>query len=70
MFLYKKQNSINEIPDYSDSWETIGIDLLHRKYKFEFTNSEKQLLKNMLKQGPPPLHTRRKVNFNIINISK
>ena len=62
MFLYKKQKSLNDIPENSDSWETIGIDLLHRKYKFEFTSSEKQLLKDMLKQGPPPLHTRRKVN--------
>ncbi len=62
MFLYKKQKSLNDIHENSDSWETIGIDLLHRKYKFEFTSSEKQLLKDMLKQGPPPLHTRRKVN--------
>ena len=42
-----------------------GINILHRKYKFEFTPSEKELLKNMLKENPPPLHTRRKVsNFN------
>ena len=61
MFPYKKRKSSKEIKLNPDSWETIGIDLLHRKYKFEFTNSEKQLLKQMLKQSPPPLHTRRKV---------
>ena len=63
MFPYKKRNSLEQIQTNSDTWETIGIDLLHRKYKFEFTPSEKQLLKNMLKQSPPPLHTRRKVIF-------
>ena len=63
MFLYKKRNYLDIINPNLDSWETIGIDLLHRKYKFEFSSSEKQLLKDMLKQSPPPLHTRRKV-FN------
>ena len=63
MFLYKKRNSLDIINPNLDSWETIGIDLLYRKYKFEFSSSEKQLLKDMLKQSPPPLHTRRKV-FN------
>jgi len=61
MFPYKKWNALEEIQTNSDTWETIGIELLHRKYKFEFTPSEKQLLKNMLKQAPPPLLTRRKV---------
>ena len=66
MLSFKKQDSFHEISENIDSWETIGIELLHRKYKFEFTSSEKQLLRNMLKQGPPPLHTRRKVNFKYI----
>ena len=72
MFLYKRRSSSQEIQVNSDTWETIGIDLLHRKYKFEFTPSEKQLLKHMLKQAPPPLHTRRKVIFkiNIIKLLK
>ena len=61
MFLYKRRNSLDVINPNLNSWETIGIELLHRKYKFEFTNSEKQLLKELLKQSPPPLHTRRKV---------
>ena len=61
MLSYRKRTSFSDILEKTDSWETIGIELLHRKYKFEFTSSEKQLLKNMLKQAPPPLHTRRKV---------
>ncbi len=65
MFPYKKRKSSKEIKLNPDSWETIGIDLLHRKYKFEFTKEEKDLLKSMLKQSPPPLHTRRKVRFSI-----
>ena len=64
MLSYRKRTSFSDILEKTDSWETIGIALLHRKYKFEFTNSEKQLLKQMLKQSPPPLHTRRKVRFN------
>ena len=63
MISYRKRTSFSDILEKTDSWETIGIELLHRKYKFEFTSSEKQLLKNMLKQAPPPLHTRRKVIF-------
>ena len=63
MLSYRKRTSFSDILEKTDSWETIGIELLHRKYKFEFTSSEKQLLKNMLKQAPPPLHTRRKVIF-------
>ena len=66
MISYRKRTSFSDILEKTDSWETIGIELLHRKYKFEFTSSEKQLLRNMLKQGPPPLHTRRKVNFKYI----
>ena len=64
MLSYRKRTSFSDILEKTDSWETIGIELLHRKYKFEFTLFEKELLKNMLKNSPPPLHTRRKVRFN------
>jgi hypothetical protein len=64
MLSYRKRTSFSDILEKTDSWETIGIELLHRKYKFEFTPFEKELLKNMLKNSPPPLHTRRKVRFN------
>ena len=64
MLSYRKRTSFSDILEKTDSWETIGIELLHRKYKFEFTPLEKELLKNMLKNSPPPLHTRRKVRFN------
>ena len=64
MISYRKRTSFSDILEKTDSWETIGIELLHRKYKFEFTPFEKELLKNMLKNSPPPLHTRRKVRFN------
>ena len=64
MLSYRKRTSFSDILEKTDSWETIGIELLHRKYKFEFTPFEKELLKNMLKNSPTPLHTRRKVRFN------
>jgi hypothetical protein len=64
MLSYRNRTSFSDILEKTDSWETIGIELLHRKYKFEFTPFEKELLKNMLKNSPPPLHTRRKVRFN------
>ena len=64
MLSYRKRTSFSDILEKTDSWETIGKELLHRKYKFEFTPFEKELLKNMLKNSPPPLHTRRKVRFN------
>ena len=64
MLSYRKRTSFSDILEKTDSWETIGIELLHRKYKFEFTQFEKELLKNMLKNSPPPLHTRRKVRLN------
>ena len=64
MLSYRKRTSFSDILEKTDSWETIGIELLHRKYKFEFTPFEKELLKNMLKNSPPPLNTRRKVRFN------
>ena len=64
MLSYRKRTSFSDILEKTDSWETIGIELLHRKYKFEFTPFEKELLKNMLKNSPSPLHTRRKLRFN------
>jgi hypothetical protein len=45
----------------NQNWDTIGIELLHQKYKHEFTTEEKELIRNMLKKGPPPLQFRRKV---------
>ena len=64
--LIRRKSSAKDVPKpIAASWDIEGINILHRKYKFEFTPSEKQLLKNMLKENPPPLHTRRKVsNFN------
>ena len=52
----------NEIDEINNIWETKGLELLHQKFKHEFSSSEKQLLKNMLKESPPPLQYRRKVN--------
>ena len=43
--------------------EIKGLELLHQKYKYDFTLSEKQLIKNMLKESPPPIQYRRKVNI-------
>ena len=45
----------------NQNWDTIGIELLHQKFKHEFTPEEKELIRNMLKKGPPPLQFRRKV---------
>ena len=60
--LIRRKSSAKDVPKpIPASWDIEGINILHRKYKFEFTPSEKELLKNMLKQTPPPLHTRRKV---------
>ncbi len=60
--LIRRKSSAKDVPKpIPASWDIEGINILHRKYKFEFTPSEKELLKNMLKQIPPPLHTRRKV---------
>ena len=44
------------------TWETFGDELFYRKNKFEFSNEEKTLIKNLLKQSPPPLQYRRKVS--------
>ena len=49
-------------------WDTIGLELLHQKYKHDFSPSEKESIKNMLKESPPPLQYRQKVN-NIINLA-
>ena len=66
---FNKFNSQEE----SQNWNTIGIELLHQKYKHEFTPEEKELIINMLKDGPPPLQFRRKVrklfNFQLWLIS-
>ena len=60
-----KRNSFQGVSEIKGNWDTIGIELLHQKYKHDFTDSEKQLIKNMLKEGPPPLQSRRKVSNNI-----
>ena len=62
----RRKTSKKEIPQIIPlSWDIDGINILHPKYKFEFTPSEKELLKKMLKESPPPLHCRRKVRkFN------
>jgi len=58
----RRKTSKKEIPQIiPPSWDIDGINILHPKYKFEFTLTEKELLKNMLKESPPPLHSRRKV---------
>ena len=63
--LIRRKSSAKDVPKpIPASWDIEGINILHRKYKFEFTPFEKELLKNMLKNSPPPLHTRRKVRFN------
>ena len=65
MFTRKKENSFNEVSQIKGNWETIGLELLHQKYKHDFSFSEKCLIKNMLKECPPPLQYRRKVNIYI-----
>lgn len=62
MFTRKKENSLNEVSQIKGNWETIGLELLHQKYKHDFTPSEKESIKNMLKDGPPPLQYRQKVS--------
>ena len=56
-FLFPSNNT-----DLKNDWETIGLELLYRKDKFEFTTSEKEHIKKMLKESPPPLQYRRKVS--------
>jgi hypothetical protein len=65
MISNKKQNSSKESDEKINIWEIKGLELLHQKYKYDFTLSEKQLIKNMLKESPPPIQYRRKVNIYI-----
>jgi hypothetical protein len=51
----------NFTEEKNKNWDTIGMELLHQKFKHEFTPEEKELIRNMLKKGPPPLQFRRKV---------
>ena len=44
------------------TWETVGLELLFHKNKFEFTKAEKLLVKKLLLKSPPPLEYRRKVS--------
>ena len=46
-----------------NNWESKATEILHQKFKYNFTPSEKQLIKEMLKESPPPLQYRRKVNI-------
>ena len=61
----KEDNSSKENNEIINIWEVNGLELLHQKYKLDFSFSEKKLLKNMLKESPPPLQYRRKVNIHI-----
>ena len=63
MFSNNNVNHQKETNEIRDEWETLGLELLHQKYKYDFTPSEKQLIRNMLKLSPPPLQYRRKVSF-------
>ena len=61
----KNQNSSKELDEKINIWETKGLELLHQKFKYDFTSLEKQLIINMLNESPPPLQYRRKVNIYI-----
>ena len=65
MISEQKQNSSKEFDEKINIWEIKGLELLHQKFKYEFTLSEKQLIKKMLNESPPPIHYRRKVNIYI-----
>ena len=65
MLFNKRRNSTKEISEIKGNWDTIGFELLHQKCKHDFTPSEKESIKYMLKEGPPPLQYRRKVSFYI-----
>lgn len=65
MFFNNRRNSTKQISEIKGNWDTIGLELLHQKYKHDFTQSEKDSIKNMLKEGPPPIQYRRKVSFHI-----
>lgn len=58
-------DSSKENKEIRNIWEAKGLELLHQKYKHDFSFSEKCLIKNMLKKCPPPLQYRRKVNIYI-----
>ena len=60
--LNKRRKSIKEINAEKYNWETLGMELLHQKYKHDFTKEEKETIKKMLKQAPPPLQYRQKVS--------
>ena len=62
----KRRNSTKEVSEIKGNWDTIGLELLHQKYKYDFTQSEKESIKFMLKEGPPPLQYRQKVNIFFI----
>ena len=57
----RKRNSVKEVSEIKGNWETIGLELLHQKYKHDFTPSEINIIKDMLKEGPPPLQYRQKL---------
>ena len=59
----KRRKSTKEIKFAEKyNWETLGLELLHQKYKHNFTSEEKDIIKNMLKVAPPPLQYRQKVS--------
>ena len=59
----KRRKSTKEIKFAEKyNWEALGMELLHQKYKHDFTLEEKDLIKNMLKVAPPPLQYRQKVS--------
>ena len=64
MLSSENSNSPKIINEIKYSWEENGLELLHQKTKIYFTPSEKQLIKNMLKESPPPLQYRRRVIIN------
>jgi hypothetical protein len=64
MLSSENSNSPKIINEIKYSWEENGLELLHQKTKIDFTPSEKQLIKNMLKESPPPLQYRRRVIIN------
>ena len=56
--------SCNSIPEEEEiTWETVGDELFYYKDKFEFTEEEITLIKELLLKGPPPLQYRRKVSI-------
>jgi hypothetical protein len=57
----RKRNSVKEVSEIKGNWDTIGLELLHQKYKHDFTPSEKNIIKDMLREGPPPLQYRQKL---------